>query len=57
MFRLDESCDRIPKLQPVRFSNLGFDERMHLQEWIANEPEALGRNAKLTKPILVNSCT
>lgn len=42
MFRLDKSSNRIARLKPVRFSDLGFGERTHLQEWIANEPEALG---------------
>lgn len=42
MFRLDKSNNRIARLKPVRFSDLGFGERTHLQEWIANEPEALG---------------
>lgn len=42
MFRLDKSTNRIAKLKPVRFFDLGFGERTHLQEWLANEPEALG---------------
>ncbi len=42
MFRLNKASNRIAKLKPVRFSDLGFGERTHLQEWIANEPEALG---------------
>jgi hypothetical protein len=42
MFRLDQASNRIAKLKPVRFADLGFGERTHLQEWIAYEPEALG---------------
>src|ERR1051326_4470896 len=42
MFRIDQASNRIAKLKPVRFSELGFGERTHLQEWIAHEPEALG---------------
>lgn len=42
MFRLDRTANRINKLEEVRFSDLGLSERNHLQEWLANEPEALG---------------
>jgi hypothetical protein len=42
MFRIDHATNRITKLKQVRFSDLGFGERTHLQEWLANEPEALG---------------
>jgi hypothetical protein len=42
MFRVDRSTNRITKLQEVRFSDLGLSERNHLQEWLANQPDALG---------------
>lgn len=42
MFRIDRSANTITKLKAVRFSDLGFKERDHLQEWLANQPEALG---------------
>jgi hypothetical protein len=42
MFQLDKASNRITKLKPGSFSDLGFGERTHLQEWIAYEPEALG---------------
>ena len=42
MFRIDHATNRITKLKQVRFSDLGFGERTHLQEWLANEPQALG---------------
>src|ERR1041384_3251996 len=42
MFRIDHATNRITKLKEVRFSELGFGERTHLQEWIANQPDALG---------------
>lgn len=42
MFRVDQSANRITKLKTVRFSDLGLRERDHLQEWLANSPEALG---------------
>ena len=42
MYRIDQQTNRITKLKSVRFSDLGMRERTHLQEWLANSPEALG---------------
>jgi hypothetical protein len=42
MFRIDSANNRINRLKAVRFSDLGFRERNHLQEWIANQPDVLG---------------
>ena len=42
MFRINHSSNRITKLKEVSFSELGFTERNHLQEWLANQPDALG---------------
>ncbi len=42
MFRIDNAKNRITRLKEVRFSDLGFSERGHLQEWLANQPDALG---------------
>lgn len=42
MFRIDSSTNRITRLKEVRFSDLGFRERNHLQEWIANQPDVFG---------------
>lgn len=42
MFRIDHVTNRISKLEAVSFSDLGFTERNHLQEWLANQPDALG---------------
>lgn len=42
MFRIDGKANRITKIEAVRFSDLGFGEREHLQEWLANAPSALG---------------
>ncbi|MBU4609719.1 DUF4268 domain-containing protein [Achromobacter sp. GG226] len=42
MFRINHASNRITKLKEVRFSELGFTERHHLQEWLANQPDALG---------------
>lgn len=44
MYRIDSSSNRITRLKPVRFSDLGFRERNHLQEWIANQPDVLGED-------------
>ena len=42
MYKIDTSKNRISRLQEKRFADLGFGERQHLQEWLANQPEALG---------------
>lgn len=42
MFRIDHAANRITRLNAVRFADLGFSERGHLQEWLANQPDALG---------------
>ncbi len=42
MFKINSTSNRIIKLNEVSFSELGFTERNHLQEWLANQPDALG---------------
>lgn len=42
MYKINKSTNRITRLTSKRFSDLGFTERKHLQEWLANEPNALG---------------
>ncbi len=42
MFKIEKSSNRISRLEKKRFSELGFSERNHLQEWLANQPDALG---------------
>lgn len=42
MFRVDRSQNRITRLDRSSFSGLGLTERAHLQEWLANQPDALG---------------
>ncbi len=44
MFKIDKSDNRIERLAPRSFLELGFKERQHLQEWIANKPDALGED-------------
>ncbi|MBI3137898.1 MAG: DUF4268 domain-containing protein [Sphingobacteriales bacterium] len=42
MFVINKSTNSIESLNRKSFSELGFKERAHLQEWIAGNPEALG---------------
>ncbi len=42
MFKIDKDSNRISRIETKRFSDLGFRERDHLQEWLANQPDALG---------------
>ncbi|WP_174908002.1 DUF4268 domain-containing protein [Burkholderia diffusa] len=41
MFRIDHASNRIIKIRQVSFSERGYRERDHLQEWLANQPDAL----------------
>ncbi|CEO40755.1 MULTISPECIES: DUF4268 domain-containing protein [Photobacterium] len=42
MFKIDKESNRISRIETKRFTDLGFRERDHLQEWLANQPDALG---------------
>lgn len=42
MYRINKATNTIEKLEQRKFSDLGFRERDHLQEWLAKYPEALG---------------
>ncbi len=42
MFTVDHKANRIKAVKTKTFSELGFTERKHLQEWLAHEPSALG---------------
>ena len=42
MYQIDKAMNRIIRLQEKKFADLNFSERGHLQEWLANEPMALG---------------
>ena len=42
MYQIDKGANRISPLQEKKFSELGFREREHLQEWLAANPEVLG---------------
>lgn len=41
MFQIDRSTNRLRKLERTSFSEVGFREREHLQEWLASMPDAL----------------
>lgn len=42
MYKIDKIANRIEPLAEKSFSELGFTERQHLQEWLAYSPDALG---------------
>jgi hypothetical protein len=42
MFTVDSQANRIRPVKNKTFSDLGFTERKHLQEWLAHHPSALG---------------
>ena len=44
MFRVDLTQNRLSRLTQKRFSDLNLRERTHLQEWLANQPDALGED-------------
>ncbi|WP_417809095.1 DUF4268 domain-containing protein [Thioclava sp.] len=44
MFQVNRSENRLKKLEEKRFGDLNLREREHLQEWLANQPDALGED-------------
>jgi len=42
MYSIDKNHNKIKRLEERTFSQLGFKEREHLQEWIAKDPSCLG---------------
>lgn len=42
MYLINRETNRIQRLEEKTFAELGFKEREHLQEWIANDPCCLG---------------
>ncbi|MFC1719910.1 DUF4268 domain-containing protein [Pseudomonadota bacterium] len=42
MYRIDPITNQIVELKKCSFTNLGFKERDHLQEWIRKDPGVLG---------------
>lgn len=44
MFIVDKAKNEMTRLEKKTFTELGIKEREHLQEWIANQPIALGED-------------
>lgn len=44
MYLINKNINRILPLEKKSFKDLGFTERNHLQEWLANNPEVLGED-------------
>ena len=44
MYQVNRTANRLKKLDQTRFSVLNLRERDHLQEWLANQPDALGED-------------
>lgn len=42
MYQIDKKQNQINRLEEKSFSELGFKERDHLQEWISKDPDCLG---------------
>lgn len=42
MYQINPTTNELIELRAKRFGDLGFKEREHLQEWLANCPTALG---------------
>jgi RecB family endonuclease NucS len=42
MYKIDDSDNSISKVEIKKFSDMGYKERQHLQEWIAKNPEVFG---------------
>lgn len=42
MYVIRKDENRLERLRQCRFSELGFRERQHLQEWVASDPEFVG---------------
>jgi hypothetical protein len=43
MFKIDTAQNRIAPIEAKRFTDLGFGERKHLQEWLEHCPQALAQ--------------
>ena len=44
MYQIDAASNRIHPIKPKTFTELKFQERAHLQEWLANQPDAMGED-------------
>lgn len=53
MFKYNRSENRLDRLKKRRFGDLNLQERPHLQEWLAQMPEALEIEARQSVPTWV----
>ena len=44
MFRINPDTKESQPIEEVEFARLGFQERKHIQEWVANNPGVLGQD-------------
>lgn len=44
MYLIDKTNNRIKEIDKKTFSELDLKERKHLQEWIANNPQAIDKD-------------
>ena len=49
MFKINTESNRISRIETKRFSYLGFLERDHLQEGLANQPDSLCEELLITQ--------
>jgi hypothetical protein len=57
MFTVNRQSNRITPVAIKTFSELGFSERRHLQEWLANQPDALGEELLIIQKSLMDLMT
>ncbi len=53
MYKIDRQNNSLKSLMEVSFSSLGFRERDHLQEWLANNPQALTKKDDKEDELLI----
>lgn len=54
MYQIDKEKNRIIKISKKSFSELGFKEREHLQEWIAYNPNVFGKELLIIQKEFAN---
>ena len=54
MYQIDKNKNRINEIQQKTFSELGFRERDHLQEWIAYNPNVFGEELLIIQKEFAN---
>jgi RecB family endonuclease NucS len=54
MYQIDKDKNRIKEISKKTFSELGFREREHLQEWIAYNPNVFGEELLIIQKEFAN---